>query len=151
MFDRIWFFSSVHWVSNVLLFVIRWTAASLTSLSITNSWSLLKLISIESVIPSNYLILCHPLLLPSIVPSIGVFFNELALHIQYSSQSFGASSSAPVLPINIQGWFLLGLSGLISSQFKGLSRIFSNNIVQKHQFFGVQLSLCSTRTFIHDY
>ena len=151
MFDRIWFFSSVHWVSNVLLFVIRWTAARLTSLSITNSWSLLKLISIESVIPSNYLILCHPLLLPSIVPSIGVFFNELALHIQYSSQSFGASSSAPVLPINIQGWFLLGLSGLISSQFKGLSRIFSNNIVQKHQFFGVQLSLCSTRTFIHDY
>ena len=151
MFDRIWFFSSVHWVSNVLLFVIRWTAARLTSLSITNSWSLLKLISIESVIPSNYLILCHPLLLPSIVPSIGVFSNELALHIQYSSQSFGASSSAPVLPINIQGWFLLGLSGLISSQFKGPSRIFSNNIVQKHQFFGVQLSLCSTRTFIHDY
>ena len=92
MFDRIWFFSSVHWVSNVLLFVIRWTAARLTSLSITNSWSLLKLISIESVIPSNYLILCHPLLLPSIVPSIGVFSNELALHIQYSSQSFGASA-----------------------------------------------------------
>ena len=119
--------------------------------TIANSQSFLKLMSIESVIPSNYLILCHPLLLPSIVPSIRVFFNELALHIQYSSQSFGASSSAPVLPINIQGWFLLGLSGLISSQFKGLSRIFSNNIVQKHQFFGVQLSLCSTRTFIHDY
>ena len=112
-----------------------WTAARQASLSFTISWSLLKLISIESVIPSNHLIFGCPLLLqPSIFPSIRVFFNE-------SAQSIGTSLSASVLPVNIQGWFPLGWTGLISLQSKGLSRVFSNTTVQKHQFSGAQLSL----------
>ena len=82
--------------------------------------------------PSNHLILCHPLLLlPSILPSIRVFSNESALCIM--CQSTGASASASVLPMNIQDWFCLGLNGLISLQSKGLSRVFSNTTVQKHQ------------------
>ena len=114
-------------------------AACQASLSITNSQSLPKLMAIESVMPSNHLILCCPLLLlPSISPSIRVFSNESVLHIR--SQSIGASASASVLPVNIQDWFPLGLTGWISLQSKGLSRVFSNTPVQKHQFFGAQLS-----------
>ena len=76
-------FSSVQSLSRVRLFATPWTAALQASLSIANSWSLLKLMSIESVMPSNHLILCHPLLLlPSIFPSIRVFFNESVLHIR---------------------------------------------------------------------
>ena len=90
--------SSVQLLSCVQLFVIPWTAARLASLSITNSRSLLKLMSIESVMPSNHLILCHPLLLfPSIFPSIMVFSNESALHIscsKYWSFSFSISPSS---------------------------------------------------------
>ena len=79
------FFSSVQSLSRVWLFVIPWTAALQVSLSITNSWSLLKLMSTESVMPSNHFILCHPLLfLPSIYPSISVFSNESALRIRWS-------------------------------------------------------------------
>ena len=83
-------------LSHVRLFAIPWTAACQASLSITNSWSLLKLMSIESVMPSNHLILCHPLLLPSIFPSIKVFSNESVLHIRwpkYWSFSFSISPS----------------------------------------------------------
>ena len=127
-------FSSV--LSHVWLFVTPWTAAHQASLSITNSWSLLKLVSIELVIPSNHLILCHPLLLlSSIFPSIRVFTNESVLHI--GGQSIGALASASVLPVNIQDWFPLGLTCLISFQSKGLSRVFSNTTVQKYQFFFV--------------
>ena len=97
--------------------------------------------SIESVMPSNHLILCHPLFPPSTFPSIRVFSNESVLPIR--CQSIGVSASASFLPMNIQGWFPLGLTGLISLLFKGLSRIFSNTIVRKHQFFGVQPSLWS--------
>ena len=80
-----------------------WTAAHQASLSITNSWSLLKLMSIESVMPSNHLILCcHLLLLPSILLTIRVFFNESVLHIKWPKT--GVSASASVLPMNIQGW-----------------------------------------------
>ena len=119
------------------------TASRQASLSITNSHSLLKLMSIELVMPSNHLILCRPfLLLPSIFPSIRVFSNELAL-ITSAGQSIEASALASVLPMNIQDWFPLGLTGWISLQSKGLSRVFSNNTVQKHQFFGNQLSLWS--------
>ena len=86
-----------HLLSHVWLFVTPWTAAWQASLSITNSWSLLKLMSIESVMPSNHLILCHPLLLlPSIFPSIRVFSNESVLHIRwpkYWSFSFNISPS----------------------------------------------------------
>ena len=91
------FSSSVQWLSHIQLFVTPWTAVRQASLSITNSRSLLKLLSIESVMPSNHLILCHPLLLlPSIFPSIGVFSNESALHIRwpkYWSFSFSISPS----------------------------------------------------------
>ena len=115
-----------------------WTTAPLASPSITNFRSLLKLMSIESVMPSNHLILCHPLLRPpSIFSSIRVFANEVFSPAS-GGQSIGAS--APVLLMNIQGWFCLGLTVLISLQSKGLSRVFSNITVQKHQFFGTQPS-----------
>ena len=109
------------------------------SLSITNSWSPPKPMSIESVMSSNHLILCCPLLLlPSIFPSIRGFSNESALHIrwpEYWSFSFSISPS-----MNSQDWSPLGWTGWISLQSKGLSRVFSNTTVQKHQFFGAQLS-----------
>ena len=115
------------------------TAARQASLSITNSQSLLKLISIESVMPSNHLILCHPLLLPpSILPSIRVFSSESVLHIRwpkYWSFSFSISPSN-----EHPGLISLGWTGWIILQSKGLSRVFSNTTVQKHQFFGAQLS-----------
>ena len=118
----------------------RWTAAHQASLSITNSQSLFKHMSIESVMPSNHLILCCPLLLPpSIFPSIRIFSNESVLHIRWPN--IGVSASASALPMNIQDWFPLGLTGLISLQSKRLSRVFSNTTVQKHQFFSAQLSL----------
>ena len=114
-----------------------WTAAHQTSLSITNSWSLLKLMFIESVMPSNHLILCRPLLLPpSILPSIRVFSNESIL-----CQSIGVSASASVLPMNTQDQFPLGWTSWISLQSKGLYRVFSNATVRKHQYFSAQLSL----------
>ena len=98
--------------------------------------------SIELVMPSNYLILCHPLLLlPSIFPSIGVFSNESALPIRwpkYGSFSFSISPSN-----EYSGWFPLGLTGLISLLPEGLSRVFSSTTVRKHQFFHAQLSLWS--------
>ena len=110
------------------------------SLSITNSRSWLKIMSIELVMPSSHLILCRPLLLlPSIFPSIRVFFNELALRL--GGQSIGVSASTSVLPMNIQGLLPLEWTGLISLQSKGFSRVSSNNTVQKHQFFSPQLSL----------
>ena len=133
-------FSSVQSLSCVRLLAIPCTAAHQTSLSIANSRSLLKLMSIESVMPSNYLVFCPSfLLLPSVFPSIRVFSNELVL--ASGGQSIGVSVSASVLPMNIQGGFLLGLIGLISLLTKGLSRVFSNTTIQKHQFFGAQTSL----------
>ena len=130
--------SSCCSVSRVQLFATPWTAARQVSLSFSISWSSLELMSIESVMPSNHLILCRPLLLlPSIFPSIRIFSNESGLHI--SDQSIGSSVS--VLPMNIQGWFPLGSTGLISLQSMGLSRVLSNTTVQKHQFFSAQLSL----------
>ena len=131
---------SVQSLSRIQLFATPWTAKCQTSLSITNSWSLLKLMSIKSVMPSNHLILCHPLLLPSIFPSIRVISSELILDIRWP----GVGVLASALPMNIQDWFPLGLTGWISLQSKGLSRVFSNTTVQKHQFFGAQLSLQSS-------
>ena len=119
-----------------------WTAAQQASLSITNSQSLLKLMSIESVMPSNHLILCRPLLLlPLLFLSIRVFSNKSVL--PSGGQSIGASALALVLPMNIQDCFPLGLTGGISLQSKGISRVFSNTTVQKHLFFSIQLSLWS--------
>ena len=129
-------FSSV--AQSCRLFATPWTAARQASLSI-NSRSLLKLMSIESVMPSNHLTLCRPLLLlPSIFPSIRVFSKGSVL--PSGGQSIGVSASASVLPMNIQGWFPLRWTGWISLQSKGLSRVFSITTVQKHQFFGAQLS-----------
>ena len=115
-------------------------AACQASLSLTIPCNLLKLMSIELVMPSNHLILYHPLLfLPSVFTSIRIFSNESSLHIRwpkYWSFSFSISPSN-------EYWdcFPLGLTGLISLLSKGLSRIFSSTAVQKHQFFGAQLSL----------
>ena len=117
-----------------------WTAAHQASLSITNSQSLLKLMSTESVMPSNHLIFSCPILpLPSIFPSIRIFSSESILCIRW--RRIGVSASASVLPMNIQDWFRLRWTGWISLQSKGLSRVFSNTTVQKHQFFSTQLSL----------
>ena len=126
-------------ISPVLLFGTPWTAAHQASLSITNSWSLLKLMSINSVMPSNHLILCCLLLLlPSIFPSIRVFSNESVLYIRwpkYWSFSFSISPSN-----EYSGLISFGINWWISLQSKGLSRVFSNTTVQKHQFFSAQPS-----------
>ena len=126
--------------------VTPWTAACQASLSITTSWNLLKFMSVELVMPSNsgHLILCRP-------------FSPSASNLSQASGSFPmsqffasgghsiiVSASASVLPMNIQDWFPLGWIGWISMQSKGLSSIFSNTTVQRHQFFGIQLSLWSS-------
>ena len=130
-------FSSVQSLSRVRLFATPGIAACQASLSITNSRSLLRLISIESVMPSSHLILRRPLFLPlSIFPNIRVFSNESALCIRwpkYWSFSFKISPT--------QDWTPLGWTGWISLQSKGLSRGFSNTTAQKHQIFSPQLSL----------
>ena len=135
---------SVSSVAQSCLFATPETATCQASLSIANSWHLPKLMPIESVIPSNHLILCRPLLLlPSIFPSIRVFSNESALHIRwpkYWSFDFNISYT--------QDWSPLGWTSWVSLQPKGLSRVFSNTTVQKHQFFGAQLSL-ESNSHIH--
>ena len=131
---------SVQLLSRVQLFVTPWTAGHQASLSITNSQSLPKLMSIELVMPSNHLILCRPLLLLlPILPSIRVFSNESDFRIR-CPKSIAVSASTSVLPMNMQDWSPLGWTGWISLQSKGLSRVF-NTTVQKHQFFRTQLSL----------
>ena len=132
-------------LSCVRLFATPWTAALQASLSITNSRSLLRLMSIESMMPSNHLILCCPLFpfsscLQSF-PASGSF--QMSQFFTSGSQSIGASASASVPPLNIQDWFSLGWTGWISLLSKGPSRVFSNTTVQKHHFFGAQLSLWS--------
>ena len=120
------------------LFATPWTAACQASLSNTNSRSLLKLMFIESVMPSNHLILCPPLLALSIFATISVFSNESALRMRwqkYWSFSFNISPSN-----EYSGLISFRMTGWISLQSKGLSRVFSNTTVQKHQFFGAQLS-----------
>ena len=132
-------FSSVQSLSCVWLFATPCIAAHQASLSITNYQSSLKLMTIESVMPSNHLILCHPLLLLPLIPlSIRVCSNESALHMRwpkYWSFSFSISPS-----MNTQDWSPLEWTGWISLQSKGLSRVFSNTTIQKHQFFSTQLS-----------
>ena len=130
--------SSVQSLSRVWPFVTPWTAAHQASLSITNSQSSPKPMSIESVMPSSHLILFRPLLLPSIPPRIRVFSNESALCIRWPKYW---SFSFNILPMDTQDWSPLGWTGWISLQSKALSRIFSNTTVQKHQFFSAQLSL----------
>ena len=122
---------------------------SMPGLPITNSWSLLKLLSIESVTPSNHLILCRPfLLLPSIFPSSKIFSNESVLHMRWPK--YCSFSLVSVLSMNTQDWSPLGWTGWISLLSKELSRVFSNTTVQKHS---LALSfLCNpTLTSIHDH
>ena len=125
----IWLFSSFQYLSCVPLLMTQWTAARLASLSITNFWSLLKLMSIDSAMLSNHQILCRPLLLlPSIFPSIRVFSNESVLCIRWPK--YWVSASASVFSMNIQDSFPLGSIGFISLLSKGLTRVFFNMTVQ---------------------
>ena len=129
-------YQSVHSLSHVQLFVTPWTAAHQASLSITNAGSLLKVMSIELVMSSNHLILCHPLLLqPSIFLSIRVFANESVLHIRWPKYWIFSFSISPSNKYSGQIFFRISLLS------KGFSRVFFNTTVPKHQFFSVQLSL----------
>ena len=133
-----WVISSVQSLSRVQLFAIPWTAARQASLPITNSQSLLKLMSIESVMPSNHLILCYPLLLlPSIFPSIRVFSNESPVRIrwpEYCSFSISLSNEHSGLISFRTDWFdLLAVQGTLKS--------FLQHHNSKHQFFGPHPSL----------
>ena len=143
--------SSVQSLSQIRLFVTPWTGeACQASLSITNSRSPPKPMSIESVMPSNHLILSRPLLLlPSIFPSIRVL--QISPLFTSGGQNIGVSPSTSVLPMNTHDWSPLGWTGWISLQPKGLSRVFSNTTVQKHQFFSTQLSFSPTLTSTHDH
>ena len=124
-----------------------WTVACQPLLSSTVSQSLLRFMSTELVMLSNHLIFCRPLLLlPSIFPSIRVFSSKSALYIRW--QRIGASSSASVFLMNMQGWFPLGLTSLIFLLSKGLSRVFSSTSIWKHQFFSAQPSLWSS-SYMH--
>ena len=131
-------FSSVQLLSRVQLFMTPWIAARQASLSITNSRSLPKLMSIKSVMPSRHLILCRPLLLLPPIPPSGSF--PMSQFFAWGNQSTGVSALASVLPKNTQDRSPLEWTGWISLQSKGLSRVFSNTTVQKYQFFGTQLS-----------
>ena len=141
-FNRPSQFSSIPSFSHVWFFVTPWTAAHQAFLSITNSWHSVKLMSIEWW--------CHPTMPSSVVPFSSHFQSFPASGSFQMSQLFAsggqsleasASASASVLQMNIQDWFPLGWTGWISLLSKGLSRVFSNTTVQKHQFFGAQLSL----------
>ena len=143
--------SSVQSLSHVQLFATLCTTAHQASLSITNSRSLSKLISIESVIPSNHLILCHPLLLlPSIFPSIRVFSNESALCMRWRKY-WSCSFRTSVLLMNNQDWSPLGRTGRISLQSRGLKE--SSPTPQFKSINSSALSFLdnSILTSIHDY
>ena len=133
----------VQLCSRVQLFATPWTAAHQASLSFTISWSLLKFMSIESVMESW----CHPAILFCVVPFSSCLQSlpasgSLPVSQLFASggQSTRASTSASVLPMNIQGWFPWGLTDLISLQYKGFSRVFSNTTVLKYEFFDTQPS-----------
>ena len=139
------FISSVQLLSRVQLFATPRTAACQASQSIINSWSLLKLMSIESVMPSNHLILCHPLLLPpSIFPNIRVFSNESALHIRwpkYRSFSFNISPSneySGLISFRMDWLDRLAVQGTLKSLLQHYSS--KASILRRSAFFIVQLS-----------
>ena len=121
-------------LSHVRLFATPWTAARQASLSVTNSQSSLKLMSTESVMPSNHLILCRPLLLPSVFPTIRVF--PVSQFFESGGQSIGVSASASVLPVNIQDTSPLGWTGRISLQSRGFSSLL------QQQFFLASRGQC---------
>ena len=139
--------------SHSVVFYSLWLygpAACQASLSVTNSWNLLKLTSIELLMPSNHLIHCHPpLLLPSIFPASGSL--QMSQFFTSGSQSIGVSASVLVFPVNIQDWFPFGLTGLISLLSKGLSRVFFNSTVQSMNSSVLSFLSSPTLTSIHDY
>ena len=138
MSSRLCQFGSVQSLSRVWLFATPWIAAHQASRSITSSQSSLRLASIESVMPSSRLILGRPLLLPSIPSSIKVLSSESTLCMRWPKYW---SFSFSIIPSKkSQGWFPSEWTGWISLHSKGLSRVFSNTTVQKHQFFGAQHS-----------
>ena len=131
-------FSSVQSLSHVRFFVTPWTATRQASQSFTIPWSLLKLKSLSRG--------CQATISSSVIPFSSCLQSFLAkgsfpMSWLFTSGGFGASASASVLPVNTQDWFPLGWTGWISLQSKGLSRVFFNTIVQKHQFLGIQPSL----------
>ena len=143
MSKKMYIIVAVQLLSHVWLFVTTWTAAHQASLSFTNSWSLLN------SCPLSWW--CHPTISSSVVPfssclppfpASGSF--PISQFFASDGQSIGTSASTWVLPMNIRDWFPLGWTGWISLQSKGLSRVFSNITVQKHQFFSTQLSLWSS-------
>ena len=145
------FFSSVQSLTRVRFFVTPWTAAHQASLSITNSWSLLKLMSIESVMPSNRLTLCRPFLLPrSIIPTIKVFSNKSVLHIRWPKYcSFSFSISPPneysgLIFFRMVWLDLLAVQGTLKSLLQHHSS--KASILQRSAFF-----ISPTLTSIHDY
>ena len=129
----------VQLLSRVWLFATPWTAVHQASLSSTISWSLLKFMSIESVMLPNHLTLCHPLSCLQFFPASGSF--AMSQFFPSGGQYIEASTLATVLPMKIQGWFSLGLTDLISLLSKGLSRVLSSTTIWKHQFFGTQMIL----------
>ena len=132
-------FSSVAQSCPTLCNPTPWIAARQASLSITNSQSSPKLMSIELVMPSSHIILCRRFSsCPQSLPASGSF--PMSQLFTWGGQSIGVSALASVLQSNTQDWSPLEWTGWISLQSKGLSRVFSNTTVQKHQFFGVQLS-----------
>ena len=148
LFHLVWNYASVQFgsvqsLSRVWLFATPWITARQASLSITNSLSSLKLLSIESEMPSSHLILCGPLLLlPPVPPSIRVFSDESTLRMRwprYWSYSFSISPSN-----EHPGLMSFRMDWLDLLAVQGLSRVFSNTTVQKHQFFGAQPSSQST-------
>ena len=130
---------SVQSLSRVWLFATTWITARQASVSITIFRNSLRLTSIKLVMPSSHLILYCPFAsCPQSLPASGYF--PMSQLFAWGGQSIGVSAAASVLPMNTQDWSHLGWTGWISLQSKGLSRVFSNTTVQKHQFFGAQLS-----------
>ena len=142
--------SPVQLLSHVRLFATPWITACQASLSITNFQRSLRLTSIESVMKSSHLILCHPFFScpQSLAASESFPMSQL---FAWGGQSTGVSDLASVLPKKSQGWSPSECTGWTSLQSKGLSRVFSNTTVQKHQFFGTQPSHNPTLTSLHDH
>ena len=146
-------YSSVQLLSHIQLFSTTWTAARQASLSVTISWSLLKFMSIESVMLSNHLILCHPLLLPSIFASIGVFFSESVLPIswpKYWSFSFSISPSndySGLISFRMDKLDLIAIQGTLKSLLQHHRS--KASILRRSAFFTVQLSHPHRRTFVN--
>ena len=141
--NRILLLCCAYLLNHVQLFVTPWTPACQATLSFTISWCFAQLMPTDSVMPSNQLILCHPSSsCPQSFPAWGSF--PVSQLFASGGQSPGASASAPVLPVNIQGWFPLGLTGWISLQSKGLSKVFSSTTIPRYQLFHAQPSSWSS-------